>query len=386
MKRISIDYSEHNEGVKQLNVDRANGVYTRVPMIIGCNPRMILLDSALNTQHVTFEQYFSDPDVMAKIQLQFCEYRDTQLVYDHLMGEENVNYCLYPDFQNILEPNWLGCPIFYPEHNDPAAEHYLTEETKYDFIKQGIIDPFGGIMGRAIEYHEHFKKLVNDGLEYKGRCVTGTWAATMGTDGPFTTACSLLGATDMCMDLYIDTEFAMEFLSFITDNTINRIKVMRKYYNIPEKTPSFGFADDSIALLSCEDYERFILPFHKKLIDELSTGEQPNSIHLCGDATRHFPLIQKELHVNSFDTGFPVDFAKVLASLDKDTFFNGGVHVDILLNGTKEEVVEATKKVLSQVKGYKNFSIRDANNLSPCTPPENLLAMYETVKKYGLHS
>lgn len=385
MKSISIDYQKHNEAVNKLFEERANGVYTRVPMTIGCNPRMILLDPELNPEGITFEQYFDDPDVMAQVQLRFIEYRDTQLVYDHIMGHEYTTYVLYPDFQNILEDEWLGCPIFYPGTTDPAARHFLTPETKYEFIKGGMIDPFRGLMGRAVEYDEHFRKLISAGMTYKGRQVSGTWASTMGTDGPFTDACAVLGATDMCIDLYDDPVFATELLDYITENIINRIKVMRRHYGIAEKLPSFSFADDSIALLSCEDYERFVLPCHKKLIRELSTGESTNYIHLCGDATRHFPMIQHELNVYAFDTGFPVDFSKTLASLDPDTVMSGGVHVDILLNGSAEEVREATAKVLQQVVGYKNFTVRDANNLSPRTPPVNILTMYETTCELGRH-
>ena len=49
---------------------------------------------------------------MAQVQLRFIEYRDTQLVYDHIMGHEYTTYVLYPDFQNILEDEWLGCRFF----------------------------------------------------------------------------------------------------------------------------------------------------------------------------------------------------------------------------------------------------------------------------------
>jgi uroporphyrinogen-III decarboxylase len=331
----------------------------------------------------TFEQYFNDPDIMVDVQMQFIEYRDTRLFYDHIMGLRNIDLALYPDFQNVFEPNWLGCPVYYPGRTDPGAIPILTDENKYDYIKHPI-DPFAGLMGKAAEYYRYFKELQKKGYTYKGKPLTYIWNYGNGTDGPLTNACSVRGATEMCLDLYCDTEYAIELLDFITENTITRIKAARKEYGVPEKTPSFSFADDSIAMLSPEDYKRFILPFHKKLVSALSTGEKPNGFHLCGDATRHFKTIRDDLNVRSFDTGFPVRHGALIKELGSEVQISGGVHVDILKSGGPEAVEKETKRILDEVKPLsRSFIIKEANNVSPRTPPENLLAMYNTVKKYG---
>lgn len=139
-------------------------------------------------------------------------------------------------------------------------------------------------------------------------------------------------------------------------------------------------------MISDEDYIRLVLPFHKKLVRELSTGEETNGIHLCGNATHHFLTMRNELNAYSFDTGFPVDHGKMVQLLGPDVVFQGGVHVNLLLNGTKEEIQAETKRILEEVKPYtRNFIIKEANNLSPGTPPENLLAMYEAVQEFGLY-
>ena len=64
----------------------------------------------------------------------------------------------------------------------------------------------------------------------------------------------------------------------------------------------------------------------------------------------------------------------------------GGVHIETLRAGTAEEVANAAKTILEAVKPFtRKFIIKEANNLSPGTPPENLSAMHEAVRRYGYY-
>jgi uroporphyrinogen-III decarboxylase len=206
----------------------------------------------------------------------------------------------------------------------------------------------------------------------------------MGTDGPFTVGCCLMGATDLCIALYEEPDFARDFLGYVTDATIARIKYFRRLYGKPEKTENFGFADDSISLLSVKDYREHILPFHKKLVRELSYKGDNNGMHLCGNATHLFKTMVEELNIRGFDTGFPVRFGELVRELGPTIGISGGVHVDILLWGNHEEIRGETKRILEEVKNLtRKFTIKEANNLSPCTKPESLLVMYNAVKEFG---
>ena len=42
------------------------------------------------------------------------------------------------------------------------------------------------------------------------------------------------------MDLYVDQDYMMELLDYITEAVIARNKALRRYYGQPEKSKSFG--------------------------------------------------------------------------------------------------------------------------------------------------
>ena len=176
----------------------------------------------------------------------------------------------------------------------------------------------------------------------------------------------------------------MELLNYIADATVYRIKEGRKRIGRPEKTPNTWFADDDIALLSLHDYERFILPVHKRMLNALTTGEGPNTIHLCGDATRHFAVIRDELNVKSFDTGYPVRHGALVREMGPDVEILGGPRADLLLMGGSDAIRGETRRILGEVKPHtRKFVMKEANALCPRTPPVNILAMYDTVKEHG---
>ena len=375
-----IDYKAHNEEVSDVWKNYATENHIRMPMILGINPRVLLCDPKINKKRISFKDYTNNPDLMAEVQCELSYYIRHYVLQDGYMGlPENWN--IYVDFQNYFEAGWFGCEIIYRDWNVPASIPMLHDDNKEKLFYEGIPDPFSNLMAKNKSIFEHMK---NKEYVFYDRKVTYVSPAAMYTDGPMTIACNLRGTTEFCIDLYEDPDYAIKLLDFITEATIARLKAWRTYLGQPLKTEGFGFADDSTALLSINDYKRFIMPFHKRLIHELSEEKQPNSIHLCGDATHLFETLKNELNIMSFDTGYPVKHGDLIKSLGQNVSINGGPAVSILQFGKSEDVEKETLRIINEVKPLtKRFIMREANNLSPCTPLENIEAMYKTVQMFG---
>ncbi|MHB1452400.1 MAG: uroporphyrinogen decarboxylase family protein [Saccharofermentanales bacterium] len=380
-------FEAHNLQVRQVWEKYYAGVPERIPMQISANPRMILLERRLNPDNLSFHDYFTDPEIMWQTQLDFAYFLRHDIYADHEMGIPKDGWTVNVDFQNVVEAAWLGSEIHYPVFNVPATVPYLHDNHKYDLLNKGIPDPFDGIMGQIRDYYNLFRKKVANGAEYRGApvsAVNSVYLASDGTDGPFTIACNLRGTQEFCIDLYENPGYAGEMLDFLTDAIIAKIKAWRRYFGLPLYSDRLAFADDSAALMSDDMYREFVLPRHKRLIDALSTGEKPHMMHLCGNASHLFRTLRDELDVKEFDTGFPIRHGELVRELGQEVTIHGGPTSQLLLGGTREEVVSETRRILMEVKASsQKFIIKEANNLCPCTPPGNVLAMYETVQEFG---
>ncbi len=201
-----------------------------------------------------------------------------------------------------------------------------------------------------------------------------------------TVACNLFSARVVCEMMGAEPERLERLLGFITDATIQRIAAWKNRQGSAYPHDNYGIADDSIALISVAAYRRHVLPHHRRLYDTFGTPVG-RGIHLCGDATRHFPVLRDELGIMSFDTGYPVDFARLREVMGEEVQILGGPSAPFLVEATPEAVAEETRRVLSSgiMRGGR-FILREGNNLAPGTPVENIRAMYETCRTYGRYN
>ena len=380
---LDIDFEAHNQEAAEVWRRFNEGDPIRVPMTLGLSSRFTVLsdDPEKNPDHITYREYFLDPDVMFRQQLQHWYWIKHNLLYDAQLGlpdEWSVNV----DLQNSYTQLWHGAELVFIDGDVPDTPPFLTDENKWQFIEKGPPEPFSGWMGRIWEYYERFGELA-ESYEFHGRPVKVGGIPGAGTDGPFTIACALRGPTELCIDMYHDPDFYHALMDLIVTATIRRVYAVRERLGRPRESTAWGWADDSIALLSERTYRELVMPYHRRLADEFGR-EGPNSIHLCGDATHLFRTIRDEFNVMAFDTGFPVDHGRLRRELGPEVRINGGPHVELLRTGTPEQVRAETRRILGSgiMEGGK-FVLREGNNLAPGTPPENVAAMYETCKQYG---
>lgn len=377
------DWTQHNEEVEAVWRAYRERKPIRVPFVLGINPRLTMFNHPANPKKITFEQYTNDPELMLERQLEHVDWVRHNVPHDVEMGLPE-KWHVYVDFQNVYEAAWFGCPVRYYDGQVPDTEPILSDDNKRMLFDQGIPDPFtGGMQKKAFEIREALLEITSGGFEYKGRPVEVGLVPGLGTDGPMTVCCNLRGASEFCLDMAMDPDYAKELLNFVTDAIILRIQAYRAHFGLPEKDEGSGFADDSIALLSTSMYKEFVLPLHRRILDAFSLGG-PNSVHLCGDATRHFPMLRDELNIQSFDTGFPVDFAWLRKALGPDAEVLGGPSVPFLQTASPEETLAESRRILeSGIMEGGRFILREGNNLSPDVPLENVAAMYQAAKTWG---
>jgi len=388
-----IDFKKHNEEVENVWKAYYKGNPYRVPITIGGSISNLFGNREINNTGYTFKDFFENPLAQIECQLAYQKWVRYNLICDREMGHPKEYWQINIDFQNSYEAMWFGCPLKYNGDYVPDTIPIL-KENKYKLYELEPPDSLRGhnLFSRIMEFFEYMQEKCPN-IEFEGLPVKPPITIPgEGTDGPFSVAYKLRGATEICIDMYEDPKYFHDLMNFITENTIRRIKEIKQWrwarnHDSPDKgnfkNPNYGFADDAIALISTDMYKEFVFPYHKKLVEEFSDGGHI-SIHLCGDATRHFKFLKENLNVYSFDTGYPVDFGKLRKELGPDVQILGGPTIMLLKNGTPKEIREEVKRICESgiMEGGK-FILREGNNLAPCTPVENVSAMYEAGKEFG---
>ena len=387
-----VDIEKHNAEVAAVWKAYREGTPYRVPVSTHGSIRNLIQNPALNDTGYTFADFFADPEAQIQCQLAYQTWCRHHVLCDREMGLPREGWTLSVDFQNSYDAGWFGAPLLCDRNVVPDTVEILRDD-KRRLYEMECPDPLrGGLMGRAVEFYEYMHQRCRN-LQFEGlpvlppRTIPGE-----GCDGPLDAAYKLRGAAEVCLDMVADPDYYHDLMEFITTCLILRMKAIRQWRwerhpGSPDRgqfqQSGFGFADDAVVLLSLEQYQEFVFPYHKRLVDEFSDGGRTR-VHLCGDAARFFPFLRDRLNVYSFDTGFPVDYDWVRRELGPEVEISGGPPVMLIKDGPVAAIREKVREICgSGIMEGGRFIFIAANNMAPFTPVEHVAAFYEAAKEFG---
>ncbi|MEJ2305395.1 MAG: uroporphyrinogen decarboxylase family protein [Anaerolineales bacterium] len=151
------------------------------------------------------------------------------------------------------------------------------------------------------------------------------------------------------------------------------------------------FAGQYRMLISPGMYRRIVKPLHKELFDFIHARTKAKIFfHSCGSIRPVIPdLIEIGVDiinpVQVSATG--MDSAELKREFDKDiVFWGGGVDTQrVLGDGTPEQVREDTRRRIEDLAPGGGFVFATVHNIQGNVPPENIMAMWETLQEYGAY-
>jgi uroporphyrinogen-III decarboxylase len=282
------DFTGHNQEAKAVWEAYHAGKPIRVPVTLWSDARYFLLDPTFNPGgSITFKDFINDFNVMMDVQLKGADWRayTVSLCCDDQAGPPD-EFQVTVDMLRFFDGGFFGSGLVFRDGQMPDTAPILAGDRKNLLFDRGLPDPLtGGIFSWAHQMYEKMVDKIEKGYTYLGKPVR-TLPFGLGTDGPLTTATSLRGA-ELYLDFYNDPDYVHQLLNLITDGTIERIQAHRQFFELPLISETWGYADDAVQMLSTAMVQEFVLPYHEILKRSLTSADQI-SLHLCGDATRHF--------------------------------------------------------------------------------------------------
>jgi hypothetical protein len=126
----SVDFAQHNAEVKEVWDAYFRRAPIRPPVIFGINPRCTMFDHPANPRRFTFEQFFTDPQVMLERQLEHQEWVRLNVPQDAEMGLPREGWDVAVSFQNSYEAAWFGCELRYYPDQVPDTAPLLSDDNR----------------------------------------------------------------------------------------------------------------------------------------------------------------------------------------------------------------------------------------------------------------
>jgi len=143
-------------------------------------------------------------------------------------------------------------------------------------------------------------------------------------------------------------------------------------------------------LISADLYRKTLRPHHQKFIDLAKSFDLPVMVHTCGSSSWAYEDFI-EMGVNVIDTLQPEAYNMSPAYLKK-TFggrlaFHGCISTaGSVAYGTVDDVIRNCRETLETMMPGGGYCFAPTHALQDNSPVENVVAMYETARRFGVYS
>jgi uroporphyrinogen decarboxylase len=193
------------------------------------------------------------------------------------------------------------------------------------------------------------------------------------------------------LDLGLDTP---EFYTYVDRRLDIQIEMLYRSLEAAKGKIDLLFMGEDLGgqtgpLISKDMYRRILRPRHQKIVDLAKSFDLPVMMHSCGSSSWAFNDFI-EMGINVVDTLQP-EAANMQPEYLKKTYgdklsFHGMISTaGPVAYGTPEQVRENVKNTLEIMKPGGGYCLSPTHLLQDNSPTENVVAMYDTVNKFGLY-
>ena len=212
--------------------------------------------------------------------------------------------------------------------------------------------------------------------------------------GVYEWAQDLMGWNTFMVNLLKNPDVISTLLDKLVEININRLQkilpAVNKYIQIVQIADDLGMQQGP--QISLDLYRKIVKPRHKKICQFIKENcDAYIFLHTCG-AIREFIPDLIEIGVDIINpvqvSAKGMDTAELKEEFgDKIVFWGGGCDTQrVLPLGTPKIVEKEVKKRIKDLAPNGGFVFTQVHNIQPEVPPENIMAMYRAVKKYGGYS
>lgn len=310
---------------------------------------------AVNEAGYTMEQYRNNPKVIAECFIRAVE----KYQYDGIVV----------DIDTVTLAGACGVKVDFPQH-EPARSHtgILSSLAEVNQLKPVDVQNYryANIWCEAVAL---LKAYFKNEIYIRGNC----------DQAPFSLATMIRGVENMMMDLCLeeeDTVFAL--LDYCSEATSQFIKMM---IDSGADIVSNGDSPAGPSMLSPDMYERFALPYEKRVCEYAHQLGVPYLLHICGNTDI---IIEKMVTsgADALELDYKTNITLAEEKMRGTTTFAGNIDpVGVLAFGTPRLVREKTIELLEVFKNNPRFILNAGCAIPSTTPSENLFAMIATARE-----
>jgi uroporphyrinogen decarboxylase len=267
-----------------------------------------------------------------------------------------------------------GVDVSYRDDAAPAA-HKPFLESLGDVGNLEVPDPYTAFpMNQILKATKILSKEIGDKV----------WICARADQGPMDLSAQLRGLTELMMDIALEEQ--VELIHALLD--YSRRVATRYAYALIEcggHSTSIGEPIAGPDLLSPKHYIKYPWKHEQRMVSELKDKGIILHNHICGNT---IPIVDEFIATGAqvLEVDHKTDPAKIKDATRHKTCLLGNIDTGLLANGTPDEVDQACKGLIEVWMPDSGFILGPGCALGTKTPADNIHALVESAKKYGVYN
>lgn len=202
-----------------------------------------------------------------------------------------------------------------------------------------------------------------------------------GPGGVLENVIDLVGYDNLCYMLFDDPGLTQDIFDAVGFRFVRYYEICAQYPSVGALISNDDWGFKTQTMLPPADMRRYVIPWHKKIVEVIHNAGKPAILHSCGNLECVMDDIINEIRYNAKhsyeDNILPVEEA--YEKYGKRIAILGGLDLDFICRSSPEDIRKRAISMLKRVKGRGGYALGTGNSIPEYVPSENYFAMISAV-------
>lgn len=198
-----------------------------------------------------------------------------------------------------------------------------------------------------------------------------------GADGVLENVANLVGYENLCYMVIDEPELVQDIFNAVGSRFVKYYEMCARYESVGAVISNDDWGFNSQTMLSISDMRKYVIPWHKRIVQAVHNIGKPIILHSCGKLDLVMDDIIEEIKYDAKhsyeDKIRPVEEAYEKYGRRITTL--GGLDVDFICRSTPEQIFERACLMLDKAKFMGGYALGSGNTIPYYVPNENYYAM-----------
>ena len=262
----------------------------------------------------------------------------------------------------------VPAPFLFPIREHPADKSFSLNETSMIRDRKSFDEyPWPDIGSVDFSYMSDLEGIILPGM----KCIT------YGPCGVLENATQILGYENMCYLIYDDPKLVSDVFERIGEILLEYYGNVLDYNCVGASIVNDDWGYRTQTLLKAEDMRKYVMPWHKKIVERIHKSGKPAILHSCGQLDKVYDDIID-------DIGFDAKHSYEDAILPVEEFYEryksriavlGGIDLNFVCTKTPEEVYERSVSMIKTAGVHGGYAHGTGNSVPVYVPHANYYAL-----------